>query len=100
MAIANIKKKKYSISFQNIIKFFIIIYISYPQVFTLSKIDVCYSVLKPFVKCIFNIQRNGADFSVFVNTGNEFDGSDSGARPDEAISWGKIKPTAKPVKVN
>ena len=24
--------------------------------------------------------RNGADFSVFVNTGQEFDGSDSGAR--------------------
>ena len=44
-------------------------------------------------------QRNGADFSVFVNTASEFDGSDSGARPDEAISWGKIKPTARPVKV-
>ena len=29
----------------------------------------------------------------------EFDGSDSGARPDEAVSWGKIKMTAKPVKV-
>ncbi len=36
---------------------------------------------------------------MFVNTANEFDGSDSGARPDEAISWGKIKKTAKPVKV-
>lgn len=30
---------------------------------------------------------------------HEFDGSDSGARPDEAISWGKIKIDAKPVKV-
>jgi deoxyhypusine synthase len=30
----------------------------------------------------------------------EFDGSDSGARPDEAISWGKIKIDAQPVKVN
>ena len=29
----------------------------------------------------------------------EFDGSDSGARPDEAISWGKIKIDAQPVKV-
>ena len=29
----------------------------------------------------------------------EYDGSDSGASPDEAISWGKIKTTAKPVKV-
>ncbi len=34
-----------------------------------------------------------------VNTAQEFDGSDSGARPDEAVSWGKIKPTATPVKV-
>lgn len=35
--------------------------------------------------------RNGADYAVYINTGQEFDGSDSGARPDEAISWGKIK---------
>lgn len=46
-----------------------------------------------------NLMRNGADYAVFVNTGNEFDGSDSGARPDEAVSWGKIKPDATPVKV-
>ena len=26
-----------------------------------------------------------------MNTSSEFDGSDSGARPDEAISWGKIR---------
>ena len=44
-------------------------------------------------------QRNGADFAVYINTAQEFDGSDSGARPDEAVSWGKIKITAKPVKV-
>jgi len=49
--------------------------------------------------CNANLMRNGADFSVFVNTANEFDGSDSGARPDEAISWGKIKKEAKPVKI-
>lgn len=36
---------------------------------------------------------------VYVNTGQEFDGSDSGARPDEAVSWGKIRTDAKPVKV-
>ena len=35
-----------------------------------------------------NLMRNGADFAVYVNTGQEFDGSDSGARPDEAVSWG------------
>ena len=44
-------------------------------------------------------QRNGADYSVYINTGQEFDGSDSGARPDEAISWGKIRMSATPVKV-
>ena len=50
--------------------------------------------------CFITIQRNGADFAVYVNTGQEFDGSDAGATPDEAISWGKIKATARPVKVN
>ena len=45
------------------------------------------------------LQRDGADYCVFVNTAQEFDGSDSGARPDEAISWGKIKVHANPVKV-
>ena len=34
-----------------------------------------------------------------VNTAQEFDGSDAGARPDEAISWGKIAVGAKSVKV-
>jgi hypothetical protein len=33
------------------------------------------------------------------NTGQEFDGSDSGARPDEAVSWGKIRADAETVKV-
>lgn len=47
-----------------------------------------------------NLMRNGSDFAVYVNTGHEFDGSDSGARPDEAISWGKVRGDAKPVKVN
>lgn len=46
-----------------------------------------------------NLMRNGADFVVYVNTAQEFDGSDSGARPDEAVSWGKIRVDAKPVKV-
>lgn len=49
--------------------------------------------------CNANLMRNGADFSVYINTGQEFDGSDSGARPDEAVSWGKIRLTAQPVKV-
>lgn len=49
--------------------------------------------------CNANLMRNGADFAVFINTASEFDGSDSGARPDEAVSWGKIRKTAKPVKI-
>lgn len=51
--------------------------------------------------CLLSIffQRNGADYAVFVNTGQEFDGSDSGASPDEAVSWGKIRTDAQPVKV-
>lgn len=46
-----------------------------------------------------SLMRNGADFSVLINTAQEFDGSDAGARPDEAISWGKIAIGAKSVKV-
>lgn len=38
-----------------------------------------------------NLMRNGAEAAVFINTANEFDGSDAGARPDEAVSWGKLK---------
>eukprot|EP00732_Lithocolla_globosa_P002994 Lithocolla_globosa_v1_NODE_2200_length_2113_cov_12.898445.p1 type:complete len:359 gc:universal NODE_2200_length_2113_cov_12.898445:195-1271(+) len=49
--------------------------------------------------CNANLMRNGADFSVFVNTAQEFDGSDAGARPDEALSWGKIRLGSTPVKV-
>ena len=43
--------------------------------------------------------RNGAESAVFVNTAQEFDGSDAGARPDEAVSWGKIKAGGESVKV-
>lgn len=49
--------------------------------------------------CNANLMRNGANYSVYINTGQEFDGSDAGARPDEAVSWGKIRIDAKPVKV-
>ncbi len=47
-----------------------------------------------------NLMRNGADYAVYVNTGHEFDGSDAGARPDEAVSWGKLRHTSEPVKVH
>ncbi|XAR67101.1 Deoxyhypusine synthase [Bertholletia excelsa] len=50
--------------------------------------------------CNANMMRNGADYAVYINTAQEFDGSDSGARPDEAVSWGKIRSSAKKVKVH
>ena len=46
------------------------------------------------------LMRNGADEAVYINTSQEFDGSDAGARPDEAVSWGKIKVNADSVKVS
>ncbi|KAJ9268605.1 hypothetical protein DTO212C5_5380 [Paecilomyces variotii] len=45
------------------------------------------------------LMRNGAESAVYINTAQEFDGSDAGARPDEAVSWGKIKANAESVKV-
>lgn len=49
--------------------------------------------------CNANMFRNGADYAVYINTAQEFDGSDAGARPDEAVSWGKILPGDNTVKV-
>ena len=46
-----------------------------------------------------NLMRNGADFGVFINTGNEWDGSDAGARPNEAVSWGKLRMDSQFVKI-
>lgn len=46
-----------------------------------------------------NIWRNGADFGVFINTGIMYDGSDSGATPSEAVSWGKIRMDGEYTKV-
>jgi deoxyhypusine synthase len=46
------------------------------------------------------LMRNGAESAVYINTAQEFDGSDAGARPDEAVSWGKIKADAQSVKVS
>lgn len=46
-----------------------------------------------------NMLRNGCDYAVYINNAQEFDGSDAGARPDEAVSWGKISPQSNSVKV-
>jgi deoxyhypusine synthase len=46
-----------------------------------------------------NLAFDGLDYAVYINTAQEFDGSDAGAKPDEAVSWGKIASTARAVKV-
>ncbi len=46
-----------------------------------------------------NMLRNGADYAVYINTAQEFDGSDAGALPEEAVSWGKLKCGGENVKV-
>lgn len=38
-----------------------------------------------------NLLRGGLDYAVYVSTATEFDGSLSGARTKEAVSWGKIR---------
>jgi deoxyhypusine synthase len=48
--------------------------------------------------CNANLMRNGADYAVYINNEQEFDGSHSGAYPEEAISWGKIKSIGNDVK--
>ena len=45
------------------------------------------------------LQGGGADAAVYINTAQEYDGSDAGARPSEAVSWGKLKEDAPSVKV-
>ena len=40
--------------------------------------------------CNAALFRGGADYAVYINAAQEFDGSDAGATPDEAVSWGKI----------
>ncbi|HJO01630.1 MAG: deoxyhypusine synthase [Candidatus Woesearchaeota archaeon] len=45
------------------------------------------------------IFREGFEYSIYITTANEYDGSDSGGNQEEAISWAKIKPNASRVKV-
>ncbi|RLF67794.1 MAG: deoxyhypusine synthase [Thermoplasmata archaeon] len=42
----------------------------------------------------WNQFRDGLDYAVYITTAVEWDGSLSGARMKEAISWGKLKETA------
>ena len=47
-----------------------------------------------------NIMRGGLDYAVYVTTAQPWDGSLSGARSNEAVSWGKIKESANHVTVD
>jgi deoxyhypusine synthase len=47
----------------------------------------------------WNQFKDGLNYVVYVSTAAEWDGSLSGARPREAVSWGKISETAKRVMV-
>jgi deoxyhypusine synthase len=49
--------------------------------------------------CNANMMREGAKYAVYINTAPEYDGSDSGALPEEAKSWGKIAAKGETVKV-
>ncbi|MEM3602189.1 MAG: deoxyhypusine synthase family protein, partial [Candidatus Bathyarchaeia archaeon] len=43
----------------------------------------------------WNLFKDGLDYAVYITTAVEYDGSLSGARPREAVSWGKIREKAK-----
>ncbi len=47
----------------------------------------------------WNQFRGGLNYVVYITTAVEWDGSLSGARPREAISWGKINEKAKFVTI-
>lgn len=47
----------------------------------------------------WNQFRDGLDYAVYLTTAEEYDGSLSGARIREAVSWGKVKERAKYVTV-
>jgi deoxyhypusine synthase len=48
----------------------------------------------------WNAFKGGLDYAVYITTAQEFDGSLSGARMKEAISWGKLKSSAKHVTID
>ncbi|EPY36507.1 deoxyhypusine synthase [Angomonas deanei] len=64
-----------------------------------SSIIVCGGGVVKHHLCNANLMRNGADLSIFINNGMEFDGSDGGAKPEEALSWGKIRIDGEYVKL-
>ncbi|MEW6528783.1 MAG: deoxyhypusine synthase [Candidatus Micrarchaeota archaeon] len=47
-----------------------------------------------------NLLRGGFDYAVYITTAQPWDGSLSGARTNEAISWGKINKNAEHVTID
>jgi len=47
----------------------------------------------------WNQFRGGLDYAIYLTTAEEWDGSLSGARIREAVSWGKVKETAPYITV-
>jgi deoxyhypusine synthase len=47
----------------------------------------------------WNQFKDGLDYAVYISTADEWDGSLSGARPREAVSWGKISEKARKMMV-
>ncbi|MCX8177068.1 MAG: deoxyhypusine synthase [Candidatus Bathyarchaeota archaeon] len=47
----------------------------------------------------WNQFKKGLDYAVYITTAVEYDGSLSGARPREAVSWGKIHEQAKTITI-
>ena len=48
----------------------------------------------------WNQFKGGLDYAVYITTATQFDGSLSGARLTEAVSWGKVKEKAKYVTID
>ncbi|MEM3411736.1 MAG: deoxyhypusine synthase [archaeon] len=48
----------------------------------------------------WNQFKGGLDYAVYITTATQYDGSLSGARLEEAVSWGKIKKNAKYVTID
>jgi deoxyhypusine synthase len=48
----------------------------------------------------WNQFKGGLDYAVYITTATQFDGSLSGARLTEAVSWGKVKEKAKQVTID
>jgi deoxyhypusine synthase len=48
----------------------------------------------------WNQFKGGLDYAVYITTATQFDGSLSGARLTEAVSWGKVKEKAKQTTID